>query len=222
MPDKTGGKQLASKYGGAAGYGIAAGVMHMFQQKKQSNAQTITQSSSSTVEDVGEDDDGTTQEIIDIDMDNSTYRRLHIGILGFCTLGLFTIPGEAGFFYTAFPSFITYIIMTITRLVGGYVSYTGYKKSNSSSSAAATAVEVSESTDTSLSSSSVITKFSNFIGNTLRGLKVQNKKRALTYRNIVLIMMFNTFSKLMDIRFYARVRNKSSFALLLFIFVSSR
>ena len=207
--------------------------MHMFQQQnqkhsqKQSNTQqTIDQlSSSTTVEDIIDDSIKNQNEDLDIiidDMDNTTYRRLHIGILGFCTLGLFTIPGEAGFFYTAFPSFITYIIMTITRLVGGYVSYTGYKKSNSSSSAAATAVEVSESTDTSLSSSSVITKFSNFIGNTLRGLKVQNKKRALTYRNIVLIMMFNTFSKLMDIRFYARVRNKSSFALLLFIFVSSR
>jgi len=97
MPDKTLTKKLASKLGGAAGFGVAAGVSRMLL-------------------------DATTEGRLH----SPTTKRLNVGLLGFSFLGLLSVPGEAAFLPTAGPAMILTAIMTSARMLGVLAAYSGW------------------------------------------------------------------------------------------------
>ena len=98
LPDKTLTKKLASKWGGAAGFGLASYSSHILMGANQNSR-----------------------------LSSDTYRRLNIGLLGFSCLGLVAVPGEAAFSPLATPAILTSFSMTIVRIVGAVVSYCGWK-----------------------------------------------------------------------------------------------
>ena len=67
MPDKTGATRLASKWGGVAGYALAAGSCRMLRGATRAGR-----------------------------LASDTYKRLNIGLMGFC-LTFWAMPAEAGF-----------------------------------------------------------------------------------------------------------------------------
>jgi hypothetical protein len=122
LPDKTGGKQLASKFGGAAGFGLASGISYILASPPSSLQTAVASSSSrsSTIRRVS-----TTNTYADTD--TNTYLRLHLGLLGFCVLGFGAIPGEAAFCRTAGPAMVAYCAMSCARLVGAVTAFRGWK-----------------------------------------------------------------------------------------------
>jgi hypothetical protein len=105
IPDKTLTKRLASKWGGAAGFGLAAYSSHILMGASQNNR-----------------------------LSSDTYKRCNLGILGFSVLGLAAVPGEAAFWPLATPAILTSVSMTCVKMVGAIVSYWGWKYGTSSSS----------------------------------------------------------------------------------------
>jgi hypothetical protein len=98
-PDKTQTKQLASKIGGAAGFGLASGASYILSG-------------------ANEDDR----------LSSDTFKRLNLGVLGFSILGMACVPGEAAFFATATPAMVTSLSMLVTRIVGASVAYQGWTR----------------------------------------------------------------------------------------------
>jgi hypothetical protein len=96
-PDKTLTKRLASKFGGAAGFGLASGASYILAGANEHDQLT-----------------------------SDTYKRLNLGVLGFSVLGLAGVPGEAAFFTTAAPAMFTSLLMLVTRIVGALVAYQGW------------------------------------------------------------------------------------------------
>ena len=98
-PDKTLTKRLASKIGGAAGFGLASGASYILAGANQEDRLT-----------------------------SETYKRLNVGVFGFSVLGLAGVPGEAAFFPTAAPAMVTSLFMLVTRIVGASVAYQGWTR----------------------------------------------------------------------------------------------
>jgi len=122
-----------------------------------------------------------------------TVFRLSAGLLGFSVMGLFAIPGEAGFFPTAAPAILSSGLITLVRAYGAVVAYAGWKRGidpNEKSFFAPqkTARELMEGTQA-----------------TAKGLLVENRKKALTYRNCLLLVLFGMFSSFMEGIFNIRV-----------------
>jgi hypothetical protein len=211
MPDKTGGKQLASKVGGAAGFGLASGVSYML-ASQPSSLQTAAESSSiSTIRRVS-----TANTYADTD--TNTYLRLHLGLLGFCVLGLGAFPGEAAFFRTAGPAMLAYCAMSCARLVGAVTAFRGWKagitlrqeQAERQQQQQDEQQEQQESGNIRIPRSSpqlsLVQEVWKGTKETFRGFKVTNKKKALTYRNIFALVLMAMFSKFMDGMFNIRVR----------------
>ena len=99
MPDKTLSKKIATKIGGAAGFGLAAGTNYILGGANEQDR-----------------------------LDRDTYKRLNVGILGFSILGLAGVPGEAAFFPTATPAILTSLFMFAIRIVGAIVAYQGWNR----------------------------------------------------------------------------------------------
>jgi hypothetical protein len=183
-PDRTMTKRLATKIGGAAGFGLASGASYMLSRAE---------------EEQHDDDD---QLVLTTTSD--TYKRLNLGVLGFSVLGLAgSIPGEAGFFRTAPPAMITALFMLVTRIVGAKVAYQGWTRgivvtSNDVSN------DVSNST---LSASPVVAALVEGMKSNIRGFRVkrQDKKKSLFYRNGMLLVMFGMFNNFMGAIFDIRV-----------------
>ena len=98
MPDRTNAVQLANKYGGAAGYGLAAATCHLLA-------------------------DATSNERLTSD----TYKRLNIGLFFFCFISLFSIPGEAAFHPQFGPAVLLMTAMTVIKGWGCTLAYEGWK-----------------------------------------------------------------------------------------------
>jgi hypothetical protein len=97
MPDKTLTRRIATKWGGAAGFGMAAGVSNILKNANEHER-----------------------------LSSDTYKRINFGLLGFSVLGLAGCPGEAAFFPTAVPAMILSLIMMIVRLFTAMVAYRGW------------------------------------------------------------------------------------------------
>jgi hypothetical protein len=97
IPDATLGKKIASKVGGAAGFGMASGVSNILAGANDRNH-----------------------------LQSDTYKRLNLGLLGFSVLGLAAFPGEAAYFNTARPAILTSLVMTVAKVFGAVVSYKGW------------------------------------------------------------------------------------------------
>jgi hypothetical protein len=101
MPDKTLTQRLATKWGGASGFGISAFVFHLLSIQEDTSEQNREEYA-------------------------GFVKRCQLGLAGFCALGLFSIPGEAAFWSTPGPAMMTSALMTLTRLGGLMVSFRGW------------------------------------------------------------------------------------------------
>mmetsp|Transcript_18724 Transcript_18724/g.26408 ORF Transcript_18724/g.26408 Transcript_18724/m.26408 type:complete len:392 (+) Transcript_18724:64-1239(+) len=99
IPDKTHTIRLATKWGGAAGFGLASGVSYMLADAADHNQ-----------------------------LQNDTCKRLNLGLLAFSGIGLFSVPGEAAFHPKFGPAIILILSMFLTRLYSCIVSYKGWKQ----------------------------------------------------------------------------------------------
>jgi len=177
MPDRTMTTMLASKCGGAAGYGMASGLCYILENANDNDR-----------------------------LSSDTYKRLNLGLLGFCLLGLLAVPGEAAFLPAVAPTLALAIVTTSVKLYGTVVSYLGWKRGISTGS-------TSFFLDDETGSVAVLTEVKKLgrelysgAQETLKGLVVQNKKKALTYRNCLLLVSFGVVSAVMEGLFNIRYR----------------
>lgn len=99
IPDRTNTVQLANKYGGAAGYGLAAGTCHILADATRNGR-----------------------------LASDTYKRLNIGLFLFCFISLFSIPGEAAFHPQFGPAVLLMTAMTFIKGWGCTLAYKGWKR----------------------------------------------------------------------------------------------
>jgi hypothetical protein len=146
---------VSTKFGGAAGYGMAAGLCHILKGAAKHNR-----------------------------LNSDTYKRLSVGLLGFTLLSLFALPGEAGFLPTAVPSVVLFMILTLSRLLGASAAYRGWVQGVRGDAKASPRQLGKELYQGTLDS--------------IKGLRVQFKQKALTYRNLLLIVIVSCFSSIME------------------------
>ena len=173
MPDRTMTTLLASKCGGAAGYLLAGGLSHILAGANDHDRLT-----------------------------SDTYKRLNVGLLGFCLIGSFALPGEASFLPRLFPAVLIAGLTTSVKVFGAVVSYVGWRRGVESEVGGAEPVFAPKKMLGSLYKG---TK------ETAKGMRVQNKKKALTYRNCVLLVGMGIVSAFMEGLFNIRVSKSLTF-----------
>lgn len=180
MPDKTFTTRLASKFGGAAGFGVASGVSYILSKA------------------TGKDRLG-----------SETYKRLNVGLLGFSILGLFAIPGEAAFLPKALPAMLLSMGASAARLYVAFVSYLGWSWGVLQNRPEAV-VTNKESSRMLLTPKLALTEILQGMKNSIKGMKVikANKKKSLFYRNAGLLVLFGMFSSFMQGLFNVRVSER--------------
>lgn len=130
---------------------------------------------------------------------SDTYQRLNLGLVGFFAASLFAVPGEAGFCKSASSAISMVIFLTAARLYGLVVAMTGWVRG-------VLPVEYDGAKlSIRLKTTSLLQTFWKGTKNTIRGLRVADRKEAFTYRNILLFVVFGIFSSLMEGRFYLAV-----------------
>jgi hypothetical protein len=190
IPDRTLTAQLAAKLGGAAGYGLAAGVSYILAKAAAASKQQLN---------------------------SETYKRLNVGLLGFSIMGLAAVPGEAGFFYTLAPAMILSAMLLAVHVFGMVVSYTGWKYAVVDVPRMTLVPDDPTATDRANKSNStpISSEIQQLAKELWRGTKstvegcwrVQNTKKALTYRNCLLLVLTGCFSHFMDGIFHLRYQD---------------
>jgi len=99
IPDKTHTVRLATKWGGAAGFGLASGVSYILAEAASRNQ-----------------------------LGSDSYKLLNLGLLGFSVIGLFSVPGEAAFHPNLGPAMALILSMFLVRLFSCMVSFNGWKQ----------------------------------------------------------------------------------------------
>jgi hypothetical protein len=116
--------------------------------------------------------------------------------MGFFGIGLFAVPGEAAFLPEAAPAVALAALVALLRGFGLAAAYQGWKRgvllSRSPSSDGNGGGAPSWSVAVAAGELARGTK------ETLRGLRVQSKKKALTYRNCLLLVCLGIFSSFME------------------------
>lgn len=142
-----------------------------------------------------------------------TYKRLNVGLLGFSFLGLSSVPGEAAFLPTAGSAVILAAVMNATRILGVIVSYSGW----SMGVVNPVSVQPSDRNVALLSPKKATEELMSGSFSTFKDLKVQkeNKKKSLTYRNFLLLVLVSMVSCLLEgifcVRYYGSTLGKSMF-----------
>jgi hypothetical protein len=111
---------------------------------------------------------------------SDTYKRLHLAVALFSLTSLTAIPGEAGFFRLNQQGPVL-SLLTAVRSIGALVALWGWKAS--------------------IQKTHVIQELRGGIVNTLKGLRVRDGKKALTYRNSFLIVLGAALSSFFQGRF---------------------
>ena len=163
IPDHTVTVQLASKFGGAAGYGMGAGLCHILASANENDR-----------------------------MSSDTYLRLNLGLLGFSAIGILFFPAEAGFFFRAPPAILLSLVLTCAQGYGLLLSFLGWRRGVDPTAIRSIEELVQELKDGTIA--------------TLRGLRVDNAKQALGYRNCLLFVVAGIFSNMMEGNFNFRYR----------------
>jgi hypothetical protein len=127
-------------------------------------------------------------------LSSDTYKRLNLGLLSFSALGLAAVPGETGFLPTAAPAIILTALVFLVRAYSATVAWKGWMVG-----------VVPREGSIARTPYVVFKELRNGTSATLSGLKVQNGKKALTYRNILLFIAVGIVSSLMDGIFAMRV-----------------
>ena len=155
MPDRTNTVQLASKMGGAAGFGLAGGTSYIL-------------AGATSHDRLGSD----------------TYKRLNVGLLGFSSLSLVAIPGEAAFH----PSFgVAVLLLAFLGFVKGFgaiVSYKGWRRG------------VDPESDV-LAPKEMIGEFVSGVKSTLGGI-YDTPRKGFVYLMYLLLVLAGGFSALMQ------------------------
>ena len=99
MPDRTLTTLLATKWGGSAGFAIAAGLCRILRTANEQDR-----------------------------LASETYKRLNLGLLGFTGLGLTAVPGEAAFLNSSRAAMVMAGFLTVLRLFGTVLAFTGWKR----------------------------------------------------------------------------------------------
>ena len=172
MPDRTGTTRLASKWGGVAGYALAAGSCRMLRGATRAGR-----------------------------LGSDTYRRLNIGLMGFC-LTFWAMPAEAGFLLEPASVKLLTFILSASKAFGFVLALTGWQYG------------VDKEGEQFFKPGGLCRDFVTGCASTLKGLRVKNAKKALTYRNCLTIVLMGIFSSLFegifDVR-YADAFKRSAF-----------
>jgi hypothetical protein len=163
IPDQTLTTLLAAHWGGAAGFALAAGICHILRH--------------ASLEDR---------------LHSDTYKRLNLGLLGFCGLGFAALPAEAGFLNSYLGTRVLAGILFLLRVYGCIVAWNGWRRG------------------ITLSKSTFASEFLMGIKSTIKGLKVQSAKKALTYRNCLLLISCGIVSCFMEGLFFIRYQQAFS------------
>jgi hypothetical protein len=102
MPDKTHTVQLERKLGGACGFGLAAAL---------SNILAVASARNRLAQGAGVD----------------SYKKLNLGLVAFCVVGLFAVPGESAFTPLTIPATLLAGFMSMVRVLGGVTAYFGWR-----------------------------------------------------------------------------------------------
>jgi hypothetical protein len=171
IPDHTFTTLLPTKWGGAAGFAIAARLCYILRNANEENR-----------------------------LQSDTYKRLNLGLLGFGGIGLLAIPGEAAFLSSKVATTMVAGILTILRLFVSTVAFIGWSNS------------LGTPTTANITKLNILREIINELGRgvrtTIKGLKVESAKKALTYRNCLLIVCFGIVSSFMEGLFNIRYRNE--------------
>jgi len=129
-------------------------------------------------------------------LSSDTYTRLNVGLLGFSALGILFAPAEAGFFFTAPPAIILSLIMTLAQGYGILVSFLGWKRG----------VDPAGTVGLKQTPQNLVNELRDGTKTTLKGLRVENAKKALAYRNSLIVVAFGIVSCAMEGFFNWRYR----------------
>jgi len=169
MPDRTLTTLLASKLGGSAGFAMASGLCYILNGA-----------------------------VVHDRLASDTYKRLNVGLLGFCGLGLAAVPGEAAFMNSPGSAILSSIFLTAVKLYGTLLAVVGWKKG----------VFKKEEPLTTFAPKRMLQEFAQGTKETVKGLKVQNNKKALTYRNCLLLVGMGIVSSFMEGLFDIRYKKE--------------
>lgn len=128
---------------------------------------------------------------------SDTYTRLNLGLLGFNSLGILFVPAEAGFFKRAAPAILLSLITTVAQGYGIILSFLGWKRG----------VDPAGTVGLRSTPQFLVDELREGTKETLRGLRVDNPKKALAYRNALLLVTFGIFSSVMEGIFNFRYRD---------------
>lgn len=161
MPDRSKAVQLASKYGGAAGYGLAAGTCRLVADAARNNR-----------------------------LSSDTYKRLNIGLFGFCFISFFSIPGEAAFHPQFGPAILLMMVMTFLKVWGCNLAFDGWKTG------------VHESNDnTSMTSKQLAKTFGKGVKSTVRSI-FHTPRKGFVYLLYLMVVLAGGFSAVQEAQFY--------------------
>jgi hypothetical protein len=102
-------------------------------------------------------------------------------------LGLFAIPGEAGFLPSAVGAMIFSVLLTVVRLYGVALAWKGWEYGVGAGSLKGLWGEIVNGTT-----------------ETVKGLRVKHQKKSLTYRNVLLLILMGSISSFFDAIFLLR------------------
>lgn len=172
MPDRTATTRLASKWGGVAGYALAASACRMLQKATRAGR-----------------------------LASDTYKRLNVGLMGFC-LTFWAMPAEAGFLIEPASVHLMTLILSASKAFGFVLALTGWQYG------------VDKEGERFLKPGELLNEFVSGCTSTFKGLRVKNAKKALAYRNCLIIVLIGLISSLFegifDVR-YADAFKRSAF-----------
>lgn len=168
IPDRTMTTLLATKLGGSAGFALAAGLCHILQGATSHDRLT-----------------------------SDTYKRLNVGLLGFCGMGLVAVPAEAAFMNSAINALAVSFLLTGVKLYGTALALVGWKQGVLNDGAVIT-----------FAPKRMFQELVDGTRETAKGLKVQSSKKALTYRNCLLLVCVGIVSSFMEGLFNIRYQKE--------------
>ena len=149
IKDTSQNRLLTQKVAGAVGFGLAAGVSHILGGATDQNR-----------------------------LGSDTYKRLNLGLLGFSTLGLLVVPGEAGFLPTANTFLVAWTLLSLVKGLTAVVAWEGWKRGVDSNS-------------------SLVAELIQGIASTLQGIWF-TKKRGAAYRNPLVLVILGMVSSFFE------------------------
>ena len=164
MPDRTLTARLPSKWGGAAGYLLAAQSCKILQGATRAGR-----------------------------LASDTYKRLNIGLIGFC-LSFWTVPAEAGFLTQSSIVTLLCFLLSTAKVFGLVLAITGFQYG------------ADRESEQFYKPIQLFRELGRGCFSTLKGLRVKSAKKALAYRNLLILVLAGMLSSLLEGIFDIRYR----------------